>query len=456
MSIEENKNLIRRMKGGIGALLASLALAAGVLLTPAIAAAAGGLGPPTSVTQLGTFGKIAYVQYDGIFEGQTSTGTYRVPYRITAPADPKRANRTVLVEPPHYFGGLLGLDVWLGRDFLLSRGFVHAGVGYSTASPEGGNMRILDPNVPGVFINGGVIIDDGSGVPENGRTDDEIIADFARALVVDANAQAMIGRVDRRYLTGVSDSSAPVDRLITSGRAAGVFDFALPYTTAGDLQAALPGLYSGKLIVVNSELEGTSAGLVDIGVAPGQYRFYAVAGAPHIPDSLMPPAVNPGSKTTPASYQPELRAHFLQGDSWVQKGKAPPPSNHLKTSDGVTLDRDMNGNALSVDANGNAVPRLPIVELGEAHYVVPSAVDFLLGSYDNVKKIADLGLKDNKPAYRQAFDKALKDYLKAGYILKEDADAMSSRAALCPGQTFTETYRDHYDAFTTIGPTCSP
>ena len=71
--------------------------------------------------------------------------------------------------------------------------------------------------------------------------------------------------------------------MITSGRAAGVFNFALPYTTAGDLQAALPGLYGGKLIVVNSELEGTSAGLVDIGVAPGQYRFYTVAGAPPSP-----------------------------------------------------------------------------------------------------------------------------------------------------------------------------
>ena len=373
MSIEENRNLIRRMRGRIGALLAALVLATGALLTPAIAAAAGGLGPPTSVTQLGTFGKIAYVQYDGIFEGQTSTGTYRVPYRITAPADPKRANRTVLVEPPHYFGGLLGLDIWLGPDFLLSRGFVHAGVGYSTASPEGGNMRILDPNVPGVFINGGVIIDDGSGVPENGRTDDEIIADFARALVVDANAQAMIGRVDRRYLTGVSDSSAPVDRLVTSGLAAGVFDFALPYTTAGDLQAALPGLYGGKLIVVNSELEGTSAELVDIGVAPGQYRFYAVAGAPHIPDSLMPPAVNPGSKTTPVSYQPELRAHFLQGDSWVQEGKAPPPSNHLKTSDGVTLDRDTSGNALSVDALGQCrtAPAVCRAWRGALHLRVP-------------------------------------------------------------------------------------
>ena len=37
-------------------------------------------------TPIGTFGGLRYIQYDGIFEGATSTGAYRVPYRITAPA----------------------------------------------------------------------------------------------------------------------------------------------------------------------------------------------------------------------------------------------------------------------------------------------------------------------------------------------------------------------------------
>lgn len=58
-----------------------------LLLAPAgrgytvYAAAEDQLGQPIA-TPVGTFGGIAYVKYDGIFEGQTSTGTYRVPYRI--------------------------------------------------------------------------------------------------------------------------------------------------------------------------------------------------------------------------------------------------------------------------------------------------------------------------------------------------------------------------------------
>jgi hypothetical protein len=418
-----------------------------VLLLLAIAPAGSGyaavedqLGQPLE-TPIGTFGGTAYVQYDGIFEGQTSTGTYRVPYRITAPADRAHGNRTILVEPSHFVEGLGTLDFnKLGPDFLFTRGFAHAGIGWSTTSfGEGFNFRILDPTVPGVFINGG--FDD-----EGGRTDDEIIVDFARTLGVDPIAQRILGRVDRRYLTGFSDSSVPILRLITSGLAARVFDFALPFTTGGfDPQTAITnGLYRGKLIIVNSESEGVSADLVDRGSAPDQYRFYAVAGTPHLPDPLVPFFSN---MTSPASLYPALRAHFLQGDTWVKRGTPPPPSTRLKTSDGVTLDRDANGNAISVNGSGQLVPRLPFIELGEARFIE----DGFLGSYDSVKTISDLGFR-NHDQYARAFTAKLADYLNAGYILRGDAEAMRRRVGLCPSRTFTEVYRDAYQNFVAIEP----
>jgi hypothetical protein len=39
-----------------------------------------------------------------------------------------------------------------------------------------------------------------------------------------------------------------------------------------------------------------------------------------------------------------------------------------------------------VNANGQEVPRLPFIELGEAHFITG-----FVGSYDNVKTIGDLG-----------------------------------------------------------------
>jgi hypothetical protein len=450
------------MKGRLGAVLASLALVALLATSPAAAnghpgppvAAVDHLGPPVA-TAIGSFGGIAYVQYDGTFEGMTSTGAYRVPYRITAPADPKLGNRTVLMEPPHAVTGLDALGTWLGRDFLFSRGFAHAGIGWSTSLfvPGGPDMsfRILDPTAPGVFIEGG--FDDAGG-----RTDDEIIAEFASALARDSRARQMLGRVDRRYLTGFSDSSDPVLRLVSSGRAAGVFDLVVPFTApAHDPQTALAaGLDGGKLIIVNSEFEArVAASFVDRGGLPNQYRFYAVAGTPHIPDFWVPGVA---SMTTPASWQPALRAHFLQGHDWAEEGKHPPPSTHLKTSDNGTLDRDANGNAIAVDAKGKTVPRLPFVELGEARFIVVAPesdgeipFEDFLGSYDGVKTIADLGFKSHDE-YIQAFERKAADYVKAGYMLDEDAKVMVRRAALCAPLTFTETYRDHYDAFTSIIP----
>jgi hypothetical protein len=379
---------------------------------------------------VGPFGGIAYVQYDGIFEGQTSTGAYRVPYRITAPADPADGNRTVVVEPPHGAAGLGALNIYLRRDFLFSLGFVHAGVGWSTVG-----TRILDPSVSGTFIEGGFR-------QFGGNTDDEIIVDFARALAVDPNAASMVGPVHRRYMTGFSDSSDPVLRLVTSGRAAGVFDFALPFIASGhEPQLALAaGLYRGKLIIVDSEND-SPAGLIDLGTVPNQYRFFVVAGTPHVPDPLDVTFFS--NRTTPATYEPSLRAHFLQGHRWVQHGPPPPPSTQLRTSKGNKLDRDANGNAIAVDARG-PVPRLPIVELGEARFI-----SGFVGSYDGVKTIQELGFA-NHSEYLKALAARVADYVKAGYMLNEDATEMRSRAALCPPLTFTETYRDHYDEFAAI------
>ncbi|UQX04660.1 alpha/beta hydrolase domain-containing protein [Streptomyces sp. RerS4] len=391
------------------------------------------LSRPT-VTQLGSFGGISYVRYDGVFEGATSTGRFRVPYRISAPADTSRTNGTVVVEPSHFVVGLGALDVYLRPDFLFRRGFVHAGIGWSTL----GN-RILDPSVPGTFIEGGV-------EDEGARTDDEIITEFAKAL---SQARPLVGKVSRRYATGFSDSSYPIMRLIHSGAANGVFDLAVPITTEGfDPQADLvAGRYTGKIIVVNSEFDDSTS-LLDRGVAPKRYRFYVVAGSPHIPDPLDAPLdlPFPVRGLTPATFVPALRAHFLQGHDWVRKNSVPPTSTQLRTLDDGTIARDATGNAITEDRTGRRVPRLPFVELGEARFITG-----FVGSYDNVRTVQQLGFPTHR-AYLRAFAAKLAAYEKARYILPEDAAVMLRRASLCPPLTFTETYRDHYTDFVAVRP----
>jgi Alpha/beta hydrolase domain len=390
-----------------------------VTVAPGVSDAAAGsddVEAPTTAIPVGSFDGVDYVQYDGVFTGRTSTGAFRVPYRITAPVDPDDGNGAVVVEPPHFATGLGTLAFQLGRAFLLGRGFIHAGVGYSTTSfGPGGDKRILDPSVPGTYVEGGVA--DGSG-----RTDDEIVADFARALATNADARAMVGEVRGTYLTGFSDAAGVPLRLLASGRADGVFELVLPFTVESPLdpQAALgEGRFDGKVLIVNSAAED-SGNLVDSGAHPDQYRFYAVAGTPHVSDPLVPLFSN---QTTPASWIPALRAHFLQAHRWVRNRVAPPPSSGV--DDG---------------------PRLPFVALGEAVYH-PG----FLGSYDNVKTITELGFASHR-AYAKAFNAAVDAYARAGSILSDEASEMRRRASLCPPLTYTETYRDHYERFVAIAP----
>ncbi|GAA2403543.1 hypothetical protein GCM10010404_72030 [Nonomuraea africana] len=394
---------------------------------------------PPRVTPIGTFEGVRYVRYSGVFEGQTSTGAFRVPYQITAAQDPRHGNRTVLVEPSHFAIGLGVRDIYLRPRFLFGRGFAHAGIGWSTATfGPGRDKRILDPTVPDVFIAGGV-------AEGGGRTDNEIIVAFARALAVDWQAKKMLGKVARRYASGFSDASTPLMDLIISGRASKVFDFALPFLTEEpDPQPALrSGRFRGKLIVLNSEADASSA-LIDRRLVPDRYRFYQVAGTPHVADPPDIPFFS--NRTTPASYEPALRAHFLQGDRWVRRGSQPPASYHLRTTGGTGIARDTNGHAIAVDVHGRRVPRLPFVELGEARYTRG-----FLGSYDRVRSIAELGFGSHA-RYREAFRRRLSDHAEAGYILPRDAEEMRARAALCPPLTFTQTYRGHYDNFVAIDP----
>lgn len=393
---------------------------------------------PRNVTWAGWHGGTPYLRHDGLFVGRTSTGAFRVPYQITAPVDAEKGNGTVLVEPSHFAIGLGARDVYLRPRLLFGRGFAHAGIGWSTADfGPGQNLRILDPKVPGTVVEGGT-------AEGGGRTDPEIVTEFARALSRDPVARKTLGELGRTYATGFSDSSVPVLDLVTSGRARGVFDLALPFTTEGaDPQPALlAGRFDGRLVIVNSEAE-TSATLLDRGVVPGRYRFYAVAGSPHAPDHLEIPSF--ATRTTPASWEPALRAHFLQADRWVRDGDAPPASYHLKTAGGGVV-RDANGNALAVDVQGRPAPRPPYVELGEARYVAG-----FVGGYDAVRTIGQLGFASHA-GYLAAFRGRLLAQLAAGQITREEAVAMRARAALCPPLTYTQTYRDHYADFVAMRP----
>jgi hypothetical protein len=421
-------------------LLALLVVAVAVFVSPAGAFADGKLQRPRTVSDLGTVDDIAYRSYAGFFVGETSTGNYRVPYELAGPMRPALANGTVLVEVPHFFAGAAVRDLALGRRFLFGGRFSYGAVGWSTATRAGEvTRRILDPGARGVFIHGGAPLPG-----EDGRTDDEIVVDFARALGRDRVSGRLLGPARRRYLAGWSDSSETVKRIVDSGRADGLFELALPITTDQpfDPQDALAaGRYHGKVIRLASEFEWFAARAAeDRGGSPGRYRSYFVPGSPHVPDPLCPLFSN---RDTPASWTPELRARFAQGDAWVKTGAPPPPSTRLVTTSSGDIDRDANGNALLVDTTGRPVARLPFVELGEATFVTGFVGDYQPQPPPSIQQLDYSTHTD----YLAAFDDAVADQLSAGSLLPEDAQALRDRARLAAPATYTENYFARYEDF---------
>jgi hypothetical protein len=195
------------------------------------------------------------------------------------------------------------------------------------------------------------------------------------------------------------------------------------------------------VITLDSEFEWFYARAAeDRGGSPGLYRSYFVPGSPHVPDPLCPLFSN---ETTPASWTPELRARFAQGDAWVKTGAPPPRSTRLATTSSGDIDRDAKGNSLLVDISGQPVPRLPFVALGEATFVTG-----FLGMYWPLPPppIGELGYSAYAE-YLDRFDGAVADQLHAGSLLPEDAEALQYRARLAAPATYTENYFARYEDF---------
>ena len=198
--------------------------------------------PPLSKETAGTFNRINYVRYKGRFTGQTSQGTFGVPYEITAPSTPAEGNMRLLVEVPHFKDGVIARNDILGAEFLFGRGFSHAAVGYSAV----GN-RILDPDPGFEIVIAGAALN-----PQQPQTDREIITQFASALR--GNPSNLAGNVEKIYSIGFSDSGGALHRILNEAHGRDAFDLSFPCVASfGPIHKPAP--VSGKVIVYNSEFD---------------------------------------------------------------------------------------------------------------------------------------------------------------------------------------------------------
>jgi hypothetical protein len=236
--------------------------------------------PPTSSESIGTFNKVDYVRHRGRFIGKTDSCTFDVPYEITLPSNPVAGKQFFIFEPPHFPGGPVGGDSFLGSEFLFARGFSHASVGFGNAAGDVTDLGILEQ--------------------------------FALALRQKTSFFA--GQVDRIYAVGFSDSG---NTLLNIYEPFGHRVFDLTYVCVPGYSEPVKLNGENPIIVINIDADVDALQSSDSDYP--QYRYYDIAGGPHLNDTL----------NTPINWLPIVRALFVAGDEWVRNGTPPPASGKL-------------------------------------------------------------------------------------------------------------------------------
>lgn len=376
-----------------------------------------------------------HVILKGRFTGRTGAGAYSVPYEIAVPAKANKGNGRLLFEPSHFVEGPLARDGVLGREYVFGQGYSHACVGYSNRW-----RRLLELS-PGfeTRIRGQVVaaVPPGPTPPGGFVTDTEILADFVNALK--ANPDGLLGRVEKFYAIGNSDSGNALHFVLRQPFAQNLFDLSLPCLgVIGGNPPPVAG--SGRIIFYNTESDFDPRKPEPDDAANPLQRSYVAAGCPHISDTLLSRGGGSGIEgTTPLDWTPFIKALLEAGDRWATKGTEPPPSVSLRREPPV-------GGApaaVARDARGNALGgiRHPALELGEARFIARRASNTLFGDYADVQQVGGAGFFPDFEAYRKAFEKAAKELRHAGFVSQADEKDLIEKSKLGPPDTFTRNYQ---------------
>ena len=262
------------------------------------------MGHPTSREILGPFNNITYIRYRGQFRGETGNNEeYSVPYELTVPQTATEGEQLFVFEPPHVTSGLVARNTLLGEGFLFERGYSHASCGFGNRAGH-----ILDPNPPfNLKIRGNPI----TVLPPNSQETEVVDYRIARPLVAELrrSVSPLFGPVRNVIGVGFSDSGRTIHDMYKSF---GHKSFDLTMAGTGPYTEPIRVADQSPIMVLNTEADFDARAIPN--PAFPAYRYYAIAGGPHIPDAKLTRRVFTGQPlpaiagTTPINWLPFARA----------------------------------------------------------------------------------------------------------------------------------------------------
>lgn len=379
---------------------------------------------PTHTETLGTFNNVVYLRHRGRFRGATRTGgEFSVPYEITVPKNRTEGEHVIVFEPPHFASGLIARNSILGEQFLFNHGYRHASCGFGS---HGGH--ILDPAAPFELKIRGIKL------PIDPEKEELVDLNIMRQFASELRSRTdLFGDIEGIYAVGFSESGETVHNVYKEfGHK--FFDLTLAGTAGYHEPVKIRD--QSPIMVLNTEAE------FDRRAVPNPdfpaYRYYAIAGGPHIPDALLTRRVFNGQPlppiagTTPINWLLFARGLFKSGDEWIRNGKRPPRNATFRLNAQGEIVRDERHNAL-----GGI--RHPALELGEARFIASpgrNGVD-LFGDYRNPRQLSDREF----PVYVKSFMQAADTLFDAGYLLEAGRRRLHREAQLKAPNTYTLNYR---------------
>jgi hypothetical protein len=387
------------------------------------------------------------------------TAPYRTRILVVRPIDAKKFNGTVVVHWQNVTAGYELGSVAEGNEYL--RGYAWVGVSAQKVGidgfpgPDAAGLKQWDAerygslNHPGddysfdIYAQAGRIV----GPKREGKIDPMGKLPVKRLIAAGASQSA--GRL-RSYINGIHPLDLVFDAYIP------YIDFArsMPFgprpaaaTTAptatpnaAALNSAAPILNRANTIVrtdldvpvfvINSETE--SEGYV-VSRQPNtdKFRFWEVPGSSHVYVSRTGSKRNDLESPNWLTYRPAYDAAIRHMHVWLTTKKAPPeaPLIEMESLNPAKIKRDAKGNALggirlpdfavaSAEHRGNGTNKPGGYRLG-----------FLYGYAREFTAEELAALYPNSAAFLKAYDVALADVVKKGYVLQEDAPGMRAVAA---------------------------
>jgi hypothetical protein len=366
-----------------------------------------------------------------------SSASYKTRILVRRPATLKRFNGVVVVEWFNVSGLVdAGTDWTYMRQEMLRGGYAWVGVSAQKAGVDhlvGTNPSRYSALVhPGDSFSYDIVSQVGQLLKESGSIDP--LAGMQPEVLLAAGQSQSAFRLTTYYnavqpLAGIYDGFFIHSRLGGSAPISQPPQADLPTPSATFIRTDVP------VPVLTFQTEGD---LIMLGSywarqADNKFlRFWEIAGNAHADVYLLEaagvPDFCPGANDGPQHYV--LRAALQHLVRWAQGGASPPSANFIElvsTSPTVVVARDEHGNALG----GVRTPQLN-VPIATYSGVAPSGAPgwcFLFGSTTPFAEDKLAELYPSHCTYVSRFNQATNDAVKAGFILKYDAQELKVKAA---------------------------